>query len=270
MMRPTILTNFTEIRALVCRHQFYKNVLRKQSSCTSTSSSSIQYFNNDEQALHFVLSSGSSDNNNSVKDDGYRDIVLPKIYSPVINFDRSKMKYADSDDNIQSLNDIIESHYTLDDRDQFVGGMGENDGGVWFVNNDDDENNLDTLDYWEEIRNVIQTVKANRHGIPFGVYTSGIIKNKDIISNLKESVGISSVQVTLGSGDPTSYSQVVGGRTDMSSNEAFGEVCNFIVQSAESGFPVTVAVAGGKHAGPGSELAKALGAVEVVIYKNIP
>ena len=117
---------------------------------------------------------------------------------------------------------------------------------------------------------VIQEIKQNRHGIPFGIYTSGIIKNKDIIShNLKEHIGISSLQVTLGSGDPQSYSQVVCCDNGKNSNTSFGEVCNFIAQSSESGFPVVAAVAGGRHAGSGSELAKALGAVDIVIYDNL-
>lgn len=83
---------------------------------------------------------------------------------------------------------------------------------------------------------------------------------------MKELIGISSIQVTLGSGDPKSYSQVVRNRNGMDSNVAFGEVCGFIVQSAESGFPVIAAVAGGKHSLAGKELAKALGAVDAVVY----
>ncbi len=117
---------------------------------------------------------------------------------------------------------------------------------------------------------IIGAVKENRHGVPFGLYTSGIVQNKDIATNLKEMIGISSIEVTLGAGDPQSYGQVVHVRNnDMDANSAFGEVCSFIVQASESGFPVTVAVAGGKYAASGSELAKALGAVDVVVYENI-
>lgn len=116
---------------------------------------------------------------------------------------------------------------------------------------------------------IIGAVKENRHGVPFGLYTSGIVQNKDIATNLKEMIGISSIEVTLGAGDPQSYGQVVHVRNDMDANSAFGEVCSFIVQASESGFPVTVAIAGGKYAGSGSELAKALGAVDVVVYENI-
>ncbi len=131
--------------------------------------------------------------------------------------------------------------------------------------------------FFKKKTDVISSIKQNRHGIPFGIYTSGIQKNNndnndtasavDIATDLKGTIGISSIQVTLGSGDPTSYGQVVG--LEGNFNAAFGNVCNFIVCSAESGFPVTAAVAGGKHAGPGSELAKALGAVDVVVYDKI-
>jgi MoaA/NifB/PqqE/SkfB family radical SAM enzyme len=116
---------------------------------------------------------------------------------------------------------------------------------------------------------VISAIKESRHGIPFGVHTSGIMNNKEIATNLKENVGISSVQVTLGSGDPQSYSQVVRKRKDLNSNASFGQVCSFIAQCAESGFPVTAAVAGGKHKASGNELAKALGAVDVEVYDSI-
>ena len=266
---PQKITKTSNCRAIFRRHLHSSKI--KQNPPPSCSS--VNYFN-DDQALHFIISSKDS----SLNDRSSSSSNMPKIYSPALNFEPTSMKKMElhrntSSDTIQSVHDIIESHYTLDDttKDQFVGGMGENDGGVWFVNNDDndDEEDKDTLDYWQEIRQIIQTVKTSRHGINFGIYSSGIVQNKEIISNLKEYVGISSIQVTLGSGDPQSYSQVVGRRKDMDSNAAFGRVCNFIVESAESGFPVIAAVAGGKHAGPGSELAKALGAIDVVVYKDI-
>ena len=121
---------------------------------------------------------------------------------------------------------------------------------------------------------MIQAIKESRHGIPFGIYTSGIVHNRnniDMTMNLKEQIGISSLQVTLGSGDPQSYQQVVdcSSRNNIDGNAAFGQVCNFMVQSSESGFPVTAAVAGGKYSSSGNELAKALGSVEVVVYDKI-
>jgi hypothetical protein len=42
----------------------------------------------------------------------------------------------------------IEKHYSIEDSKHFVGGMGENDKGVWISS----KSSLDTLDYWEDIR----------------------------------------------------------------------------------------------------------------------
>ena len=117
-------------------------------------------------------------------------------------------------------------------------------------------------------KGVIQKVKENRHGIPFGVYTSGLLQNPQndvtvLISSLTD-IGISSLQVTLGGHNPDSYRALSG--QDVDANQAFGNVCNFIVLAAESGFPVTVAVQGGKFSNQTVELAKALGAIDTVIY----
>lgn len=243
---------------------------------SSSAISRIQSFKNDkDDALHFIISSDESSESNPTK------IFSPALFLPKDGIDVTEGKEYNiedpsssslsvRDEMITDISAIVESHYTLDNGNQFVGGMGENDGGVWFVADCNSSTCSgdgcdDTLDYWEHIRDVISSIKQNRHGIPFGIYTSGIIKDKDIANDLKGNLGISSVQVTLGSGDPVSYGQVVG-IEGSSANSAFGEVCNFIVSSAESGFPVTAAVAGGKHTGPGSELAKALGAVNVVVY----
>jgi hypothetical protein len=228
---------------------------------------SVQYFHN-EQALCFILSE-----NQRISESKIPHVYSPAIYvnNDQINFVKANSSCADdyNDDvavekMVTDMADIIDAHYALEGKDQFVGGMGENDGGVWFVSND---HCVETLDYWEQIRDVIVATKEKRHGIPFGVYSSGIMKDR--ITDLKQKIGISSIQVTLGSGDPNSYGEVVQSRNGLSSAAAFGQVCQFIAESSESGFPVTAAVAGGKHAAPGSELAKALGAIDVVVYDNI-
>lgn len=103
---------------------------------------SVNYFDADE-SLNFVLSSGEVDSNVSaaIKKE-------PFIYSPALFVDKNEIKTCS-----KSVSDIaatIEAHYALDGRHQFVGGMGENDGGVWFVA-DTDSDHHDTLDYWEKI-----------------------------------------------------------------------------------------------------------------------
>lgn len=49
---------------------------------------------------------------------------------------------------INSIASSIEEHYAIENSEQFVGGMGENDGGVWISS----DTNVDTLYYWEDIR----------------------------------------------------------------------------------------------------------------------
>lgn len=114
---------------------------------------------------------------------------------------------------------------------------------------------------------IIREVKGNRHGIPFGLYTSGITNAPDTISSeLKTEIGLSSIQVSLLSYTPDKYASLRQNQDKSQAQREFGQVCNFIVNAAESGFPVVAAVAGGEHAKGASELAKALGAVDVVVY----
>ncbi len=192
---------------------------------------------------------------------------------------------TECDDFVQSVASEIEKHYAIENSEQFVGGMGENDGGVWILSSP--HGSRDTLEYWAVIRDVIQTVKQNRHGIPFGLYTSGIINGTAesastippfIHSELNSTIGLSSIQVSLLSYTPDKYASVrmlmqqEGGIADLDMSQAqkdFGQVCNFIVNASESGFPVVAAVAGGEHAKGASELAIALGAVDVVVYDQI-
>jgi hypothetical protein len=114
---------------------------------------------------------------------------------------------------------------------------------------------------------ITREVKGNRHGIPFGLYTSGITNAPDTISSeLKTEIGLSSIQVSLLSYTPDKYASLRQNQDKSQAQREFGQVCNFIVNAAESGFPVVAAVAGGEHAKGASELAKALGAVDVVVY----
>jgi len=244
----------------------YFNSSQTLSNSTTPKISKIKSYEHNN-ALHFIISS------NEDKKDQKKSIIL----SPSFFADEEEkdvvLESIDDDSSqdvvLESISSRIEARYGLDNQAQFVGGMGENDGGVWFVADTLDD--FDTLDYWEQIRDVIRNVKENRHGIPFGLYTSGIIDNKELASDFKGSIGISSIQVTLGAADPKSYGDIISINHENKSlsNAMFGEVCNFIVLSSESGFPVTAALAGGKHAAPGNELAKALGAIDTVVYDQI-
>mmetsp|Transcript_5876 Transcript_5876/g.8296 ORF Transcript_5876/g.8296 Transcript_5876/m.8296 type:complete len:292 (-) Transcript_5876:30-905(-) len=174
----------------------------------------------------------------------------------------------DDHDMVSFIAAEIENRYSLDEKEhesrQFVGGMGESDGGVWFSS----DGKIDTLAYWKEIRNIIEVAKEHRHGIPFGIYTSGLT-NVDPIQLKEEELNISSIIVSLLSHSPNSYGSVAGIDDLSTAQRKFGQVCNFIASASEVGFPVTAAIAGGKHSSAGTELAKALGAIDVVVYDSI-
>jgi len=105
--------------------------------------------------------------------------------------------------------------------------------------------------------------------VPFGIYTSGIMQNgagSENASKLSTDLKINTMEVTLGAGDPKSYGKLAN-LNEKSATDTFGKVCNFIITSVESGFPTKVGIAGGTSAGAASDLARALGAIEVSKYK---
>ena len=87
---------------------------------------------------------------------------------------------------------------------------------------------------------------------------------------LESELGLSRAEVTLLSGDPLSYMQLVDSNADIVSiQKAFNDTCNFIATAADSGIPISVSVASGKFAASGSALAKALGASNVITYPYV-
>ena len=105
--------------------------------------SSVKFFRGNE-SLNFIISSlpGDKAPSNANK--------RPYILSPGVDATKGAIFDLDveDDDVVQSIAGQIEKHYALENSEQFVGGMGENDGGVWITSDGDG----DTLDYWEEIR----------------------------------------------------------------------------------------------------------------------
>mmetsp|Transcript_665 Transcript_665/g.1049 ORF Transcript_665/g.1049 Transcript_665/m.1049 type:complete len:249 (+) Transcript_665:117-863(+) len=205
------------------------------------------------ESLHFQLCSNNIDSSSLNS--------RPYILTPSMPSVREINELEISEGLIDAIASSIEEHYAIENSEQFVGGMGENDGGVWISS----DTSVDTLYYWEDIRDIIEHVKQNRHGIPFGVFTSGITEDMEIASNLK-GIGLSTIQVSLISSNPESYAAIRGIKDLAKAQSDFGQVCNFIATAAESGFPVIAAVVG-KHGG--AELAKALGAVDVAVYDGI-
>ena len=148
--------------------------------------------------------------------------------------------------------ELVNQHY--ESESQFVGGMGESDLGVWFATTGDAAK--DTLDYAPLIQETIAAVKQERHGVPFGAYTTGIVSSSLPISE----IGLSVLQVSMMAGTPNAYKRATG----LDSNY-FVQVCGFIAQVAEQGMAVQVGLLK-SEAGAARELALSLGAQQVEIY----
>lgn len=150
---------------------------------------------------------------------------------------------------------LVNAHYTAGE--QFVGGMGESDHGVWFAVPHGSSN--DTLEYAELIQESIAAAKLERHGVPFGVHTMGIV---DSLSVPLVDLGVSSLQVSLWAANPKDYQALTG-----LDNKKFGQVCAFIADSVDQGLNVEVGVPA-SQAGPARDLALSLGAQDVHIYSD--
>ena len=162
---------------------------------------------------------------------------------------------------VSSIVDIqtaVEKHYELESGQQFVGGMGESDGGVWFVPT---HTNSDPMHHYTEfIEPGIDLVKQSRHGVPFGIYTSGTVFLQEM-NRLQHSFG--TVHVSLLAANPMDYCEASG----VFREELFGEVCNFLVAAEEEKVPIHVGVLK-KFASDGRDLAIALGAQHVDVYDS--
>jgi hypothetical protein len=151
-------------------------------------------------------------------------------------------------DVVQAVNE----HYGNEDCPQFVGGMGETDQGVFFAST----GSLDPLEYHDMIQESIQEVKLERHGIPFGAYTTGILPHDIPVHEL----GLRKIRVCLFAATPDEYAQVTG-----RDQQDFHKVCSFIANTAEQGVAVEVAVLK-PYAEKARELAMSLGAQEVHVH----
>jgi hypothetical protein len=138
---------------------------------------------------------------------------------------------------VESIIEAVNRYYTSSA--QFVGGMGEQDPGVWFAPED-----------------AMEACRSERHGVPFAVYTSGVhVVDMEAVAALRWD----SVQVSLWAATPNDYNKCTGGRND------FAQVCGFIAQASEMNVPVEVGVLR-QYAGPASSLALSLGARHVHVY----
>ena len=154
--------------------------------------------------------------------------------------------------------DLVSQHY--ESEAQFVGGMGESDLGVWFATGGGDNASKDTLDYAPLIQEIIAAVKQERHGVPFGAYTTGIVSSSSLLP--VSEIGLSVLQVSMMAGTPDAYNRVTG-----LDGKLFLQVCGFIADAAEQGMAVQVGLLKAE-AGGARDLALSLGAQHVEIYEG--
>mmetsp|Transcript_7330 Transcript_7330/g.10484 ORF Transcript_7330/g.10484 Transcript_7330/m.10484 type:complete len:160 (-) Transcript_7330:438-917(-) len=133
------------------------NGIRNLSVSSSSPSSSItpqvtkvNFFRN-ESSLGLILSSSSTEEKTEIQKPF---ILTPYFNSNVeeaVDLDKRSNQVDISNGVLEGIVEKIESHYALENNSkQFVGGMGENDNGVWFTTGSKDI--FDTLDHWDLIK----------------------------------------------------------------------------------------------------------------------
>lgn len=152
--------------------------------------------------------------------------------------------------------DLVHQHYQTEH--QFVGGMGESDLGVWFASISPKK---DTLEFDVLLQESIQAIKEERHGVPFGAYTSGLVMEPPHIPMTE--IGLDCILVSLWAGNPVTYQQKTG-----LDARVFGQVCGFIANAAEQGIAVEVGISASADVGAARDLAISLGAREVHVYDD--
>jgi hypothetical protein len=160
---------------------------------------------------------------------------------------------------------------------QFVGGMGESDPGVWFAAASGDSTGDALLHppHAALVAESIRAVKEVRHGVPFGVYTTGLALDAEAGSGSsafppwQDLLGgglVDCLHVSLHGATPQQYQRSTGLADPGEAAKAFGAVCGFVADAADRGFAVEAWVRG-EFAGPGRDLALSLGAREVHVSR---
>jgi hypothetical protein len=104
-------------------------------------------FHQSDQSIHFYLLSNDASTDIEWDDPSMKFILSNSQY----NNKKQVVKQLDISQGLSIQSSIaaqIEKHYCIESSNQFVGGMGENDGGVWISA----ISTLDTLDYWDDIK----------------------------------------------------------------------------------------------------------------------
>lgn len=224
-----------------------------------------------QQPQPLFLWLGTGDNNDdqgrAAKNKCWTRLLLPKTLTtppfPLVHLAETALQ-------------LVNQHYEA--TDSFVGGMGESDPGVWFASvavvDDDDDNNdarfHDPLQYADLVAECIELVQTERHGVPFGLYTTGILSSSSSPPSVPlTDLGLDCLHVSLFAGNPKDYVEAIQhhcGSGSSVSEKDFGTVCGFIADAAEQGLPVEVGLAQAYATGAARDLALSLGAQNVHVY----
>ena len=251
------------------------------------------------QPLFLWLGTGDNNNNNNNQSQGAKTKCWTRLLLPTTTPTppQPPLTWVDS---AETALQLVNQHYET--TDSFVGGMGESDPGVWFASavveittanahdsdtnhhNDDDDDAShffhDPLEYADLVAECIELVQTERHGVPFGLYTTGILKSSSPSVPLTE-LGLDCLHVSLFAGTPKDYVEAVqrhcgnNGCSSSSSSSSsnvsendFGTVCALIAHAAEQGVPVEVGLAADYATGAARDLALSLGAQQVHVYPS--
>jgi hypothetical protein len=162
-----------------------------------------------EEPRPLVLWLGGADDSNNVPHslgaaaDRMREVAVPLLLPPIVFSSSTTPSAAVA--SIQDVVDIVNSHYDHDARQQFVGGMGESDPGVWFAAQSR-TSQLDAMLYSDLVVEAIARVKDERHGVPFAMCTTGLFFPSTSLSDLAECVDC--LHVSLHASNPKEYQQL--------------------------------------------------------------
>ncbi len=151
-------------------------------------------------------------------------------------------------------------------KQQFVGGMGENDAGVAFCAIA--SSSVDILQFQcAFLHETMELIRQERHGIPITIYTTGLLlpPYPSTTTTLSwQTLGMDVLQVSLLAGTPVEYAKV----TQRSAAD-FGQVCGFVAQALEENVAAVEVGVLSAYASSGRSLAQALGAQQVHVYPNV-
>lgn len=174
---------------------------------------------------------------------------------------------------VDSIVEAVHKHYESVSHDTYIGGMGENDPGVWFAI--PSNSIVDTIEYSNMIVESINLIKEHRHGVPFGVYTTGrTLKSIDSDEDIAELIEtIDMIHISLFGSTPEQYMSYTGIETIKDARNAFGQVCSMISTVSEmysdgrSGVKIIAGIVQSPSTTASArDLAHSLGAIDVQVF----